>query len=414
MGGGVGGVGGGDGGVASVASRVAVPATNPANPARREIVYALAVKAATERDPRRSRGNQSPNSRLNRRGPTPPASSHLQGRDTPMSDTQQDAQKVVPSDALYLGIDVAKESFDVASEPAGIRLSLSNDTVGRAELVKVLVGRPVALIVMEATGGYEENLVADLLEADHTVVVVNPRQVRDFAKGLGILAKTDGIDAGVLARFAEVVKPNPRPRTMEQDARLSELVQRRQQVCRTRTAESNRLEHARIREVSKSIQKVIRLLEKERDELDRLIREHIQADENLRHRHEIVSSFKGIGDQTSAILLSHLPELGHLNRQQIVALTGVAPYDVQSGQWKGQSKIFGGRCPVRSALYMAALSAARYNAAIQPFYDRLLSAGKRKKVALIACVRKILIILNTMVKTNQKWNPDFLTKGTAQ
>lgn len=314
---------------------------------------------------------------------------------------KQDAQG---TDALYVGIDVAKESFVVASEPAGIRLTLDNTVKGRSELVKALAGRSVALVVMEATGGYERGLVADLLEAGHTVVVVNPRQVRDFAKGVGKLAKTDEIDAEMLAMFARVVKPKPRSPEAPQDTRLSELVQRRQQLSRTLVSEGNRAGHAQIKEVRKSLTTVMRVLEKEIAQLDKLIGAYIQSDPEMRRKHEILDSVKGIGDQTSAVLLSHLPELGRLNREQISALVGVAPYDVQSGQWRGRSKIFGGRGLVRRALYMAILSAAQHNTIIRPFYERLLAAGKVKKVAQIACVRKLLTILNSLVKHNETWD----------
>jgi transposase len=313
------------------------------------------------------------------------------------------------SQSLYLGIDVAKESFDVASDPVGMVWSLANDATGRRRLVEALKDHPVALIVLEATGGYERTLVADLLAAGHKVVVANPRQVRDFARGLGQLAKTDRLDAQILARFAALVKPEPRRQDSEQVALLAELVTRRRQLCDLMTQESNRLPHARHPQVQKSLKKNLRTLEKQIEELDKLIRRNIDSDDGLRRKDEIVQSFKGVGPGTSAMLLGQMPELGRLNRQQIAALAGLAPWDFQSGKWAGQSKIWGGRMPVRNMLYMAALSAIRFNPVIKTFYERLESHGKKFKVAITACMRKMLVILNTLVRNNCLWSP--LTKN---
>jgi len=309
------------------------------------------------------------------------------------------------SHALYVGIDVAKDSFDVASDPAGLVLSLPNDPPGRQRLLDALQDRPVALIVLEATGGYERALAADLIGAGHKVVVANPRQVRDFARGIGQLAKTDRIDARVLAQFASMVKPQPRQKASEEAVNLAELVTRRRQLSDLMTQESNRLPHARHPEVRRSLKKSLRALEKQIDDLDKLIRRNIDSDDGLRRMDEIVQSFKGVGPGTSAMLLSHLPELGRINRQQIAALAGLAPWDFQSGQWAGQSRIWGGRMPVRNMLYMAALSAIRSNPIIRKFYQRLESQGKKFKVAITACMRKILVILNTLVRNDCLWSP---------
>jgi len=309
------------------------------------------------------------------------------------------------SDALYVGIDVAKDSFDVASDPAGLTLSLPNDPPGRQRLLDALQNHPVALIVMEATGGYERSLAADLIGAGHKVVVANPRQVRDFARGIGQLAKTDRIDARVLAQFASMVKPEPRQKSSEQAVNLAELVTRRRQLSDLMTQESNRLPHARHPHVQRSLKKSLRMLEKQIDDLDKLIRQNIDSDDGLRRKDEIVQSFKGVGPGTSAMLLSHLPELGRINRQQIAALAGLAPWDFKSGQWAGKSKIWGGRMPVRNMLYMAALSAIRSNAIIRKFYQRLQSQGKLFKVCITACMRKILVILNTLVRNDSLWSP---------
>lgn len=309
------------------------------------------------------------------------------------------------TETLFVGIDVAKQSFDVASNPPGLSLSLPNDPKGRQRLLDRLQNCTVALIVLEATGGYERTLVADLLDAGHKVVVANPRQVRDFARGIGTLAKTDRIDAGVLARFAQVVQPKPREKPSEGAIDLAELVTRRRQLRDLLTAESNRQPMARHPSVRKSLQKSIRALEQQIIDLEKLIRDNIDSDDGFRRTDEIVRSFKGVGPITSAMLLSHLPELGRLNRQQIVALVGLAPWDVQSGKWAGQSRIWGGRMAVRNVLYMAAVAASRSNHVIRSFYQRLRSQGKKFKVAITACMRKILVILNTLVRNNCLWSP---------
>lgn len=311
------------------------------------------------------------------------------------------------TDVLALGIDVAKDSFEVASDPAGLSLSLPNDPNGRQELLDALQNRCVALIVLEATGGYERGLVADLLQAGLNVVVANPRQVRDFARGMGQRAKTDRIDALMLARFGRLVQPKPRPRAANEAVHLAELVTRRQQLCGLLTQESNRLPMARHVSVRKSLQKVIRTLEQQIIDLDKLIRNNIESDDGFRHKDEILQSFKGVGPGTSAMLLSHLPELGKLNRQEIAALAGLAPWDIQSGKWAGKSRIWGGRKEVRGMLYMAALSAVRSNEVIRKFYQRLRSEGKLFKVAITACMRKILIILNTLIRNDSLWLPNF-------
>jgi transposase len=309
------------------------------------------------------------------------------------------------TDALYVGIDVAKDSFDVASDPAGLKLSLPNDPTGRQRLLDRLQAQSVALIVMEATGGYERELVATLLHAGFPVVVANPRQVRDFARGIGELAKTDPIDAYVLARFGRLVQPQPRPQPSGQIEALAELVTRRRQLSDLLTQETNRLPLARHARVKKSLEKSIRALEQQILDLDKLIRQNIESDAGLRRKDQIVQSVKGVGPGTSSMLLSHLPELGSLNRQEIAALVGEAPWACTSGQWTGKFKIWGGRKEVRSLLYMAALAALRFNPVIRDFYQRLISNGKASKVAITACMRKILVILNTLVRNDCLWSP---------
>ena len=360
---------------------------------RREIESHLATQAVRQRDPRRPCGI-SPDSRLSRRRTTRPSSSHRQDRDIAMTE------------ALYLGIDVAKGSFDVASDPAGLKRSLPNDPAGRQKLLDTLQTLNVALIVLEATGGYERPLAADLLGAGYKVVVANPRQIRDFAKGIGQLAKTDSIDAEVLAKFGSMVKPEPRPQPSVETDVLAEMVTRRRQLVGLLTQESNRLPMARCAKVRKSLKSIVEALERQIAGLDKTLSDNIQSDDGLRRKDEIVQSFKGVGPTTSGMLLSHLPELGRLNRQEIAALVGVAPWPCTSGTWKGQFKIWGGRREVRNMLYMAALSAMRSNQVIRKFYQRLRSQGKLFKVAITACMRKMLVILNTLVKKDCLWSPE--------
>ena len=307
------------------------------------------------------------------------------------------------SESLFVGVDVAKDSLAVASAPAGLTLSVPNSPQGRRDLVNALKSHSLALIVLEATGGYERPVALDLIEAGFTVVVANPRQVRDFARGLGELAKTDPIDAAVLARFAQVVQPKPRHSSSPEEAGLAELVSRRRQLVNTLTQESNRLAMARLRQVRRSIKKHISMLEREICSLDDEIARLIRADETLARKDDILRSTPGVGPNTSAMLLAHLPELGRLNRQQVAALAGVAPWDVSSGRWKGQSSIWGGRADVRSLLYMAAVTARRCNPVIRAFAQRLEAQGKAFKIVITACMRKLLVILNSMLRSNTKW-----------
>lgn len=307
------------------------------------------------------------------------------------------------SEPKFVGIDTAKASLSVASCPSGIALDVPNSPEGRRKLVKALKEHSVEIIVLEASGGYERAAAADLLDAGLNAVVVNPRQVRDFARGLGELAKTDPIDALVLARFAQVVKPKPKPRPSEEQAELAELVNRRRQLVATRTQEENRagMSHATL--VRRSIEKVIKLLDAEIERIDEQVAKLIEADETLSRKNKILRSTPGIGPGTSSMLLSHLPELGEYNRQEIAALVGVAPWDCASGAWTGRSRIWGGRAGVRSMLYMAALSAMRYNPAIRAFAERLKATGKAAKIVITACMRKLLVILNSMLRSETPW-----------
>jgi transposase len=372
-------------GKASVASRAV-------KRGRREIGRDLVREAVTERDPRRHCGTN-PNSRLSRPCSAQPASSYLQVREKTMSEP------------VYVGIDVAKETFHVASSPELLKTCLPNTLDGHRQLCRMLKEHTIALVVLEATGGYEKPIAAELLDAGLPVVVVNPRQVRDFANGLGQWAKTDPIDAHVLAKFAQVVRPAPKTHSTPQTAELAELVRRRRQLNDLRTQESNRLLMIHHPKVKKSIKKMLKTLDFQINEIDQLIREHIDADDNFKNKDRILQSTPGVGPQTSAMLIANLPELGKLNRQEIAALAGLAPYDRSSGKYNGHAHIWGGRKDVRSVLYMAAFTACRFNPAIRTLAERLRQNGKVYKVVITACMRKLLIILNTMIRNQTLWTP---------
>jgi transposase len=311
-----------------------------------------------------------------------------------------------------IGIDVAKETFQVASQPAQLQGSYLNTRKGHRDFLHSLGDLSVTQIVLEATGGYEKPLAAELVQAGYCVVVANPRQVRDFARGIGKLAKTDPIDANVLAQFSHIVRPQPRlPKTPQTEA-LAELVTRRRQLTDLLTQETNRsqmLHHVKVR---KSIRKMIKTLEYQIRELDNLIDDHIQADDDFQHKDHLLRSTPGIGPQTSAMLLSHLPELGTLNRHQIAALVGLAPFDRQSGKQTRTAHIAGGRKEIRSLLYMAALTARRCNPIIRHFSLRLEKQGKSFKVVITACMRKLLVILNALIRDQILWTPRKILKNT--
>lgn len=314
-------------------------------------------------------------------------------------------------DLLVVGIDVSKNSLDVASTSEGLRaaeelrLSVPNNRTGWQTLLERLPAPTDCLIVLEATGGYERTVVAELLSAGYQVAVVNPRQVRDFAKALGILAKTDRIDAKVIARFGQQVRPRPLAETRQQQVELDDLVARRRQLVELRTAEMNRRAQARSTPIKKSIQIVLDGLTKELRRLDKALLALVESDDDWRQKSELLQSVPGIGQVTALTLLADLPELGQLSRRQITTLVGLAPFNRDSGVLKGKRAISGGRRHVRNMLYMAALSARKFNPAIRTFADRLAAQGKAAKVVLVACMRKLLVILNTMIKTNSHWNP---------
>lgn len=304
----------------------------------------------------------------------------------------------------YLGLDVSKAVIDVAVRPTGEVQQFPNDAAGHAALLAWARPLGPATLVLEATGGYERAAAAALAAAGLPVVIVNPRQVRDFARSTGQLAKTDRLDAAVLALFAERVQPAPRPLTDAATAELAEVLTRRQQLQDMLTMEKNRLALTRSR-VRRDVQAHIRWLEKRVHESDDDLRQLIEASPVWRVQDALLRSVPGIGPVVSRTLLGLLPELGQLTRKQIAALVGVAPLARDSGQWRGRRVIWGGRAAVRKALFMAALVASRRNPVLQAFYTRLRAAGKPAKVALVACMRKLLTILNAMVHQGTRWDP---------
>lgn len=314
--------------------------------------------------------------------------------------------------AMYVGIDVAKAQLDVAVDGASEQTQVSNDDRGIAQLVQRWQAAPPTLVVVEATGGYELGVVSTLGAAGIPIVVVNPRQVRDFAKATGQLAKTDRIDARVLALFAARVRPAVRPLASEAQHALNALVGRRRQLRDMLTAEQTRLAQPGPRAVRQSLRKHIAYLEREMIAADHDMSEFIKASPVWREADDLLQSVPGIGNVTSRTLLARLPELGRLNRRAIAKLVGVAPLNNDSGQSRGRRMIWGGRAEIRHALYMATLVAAHHNPVIRAFYQRLLAAGKTKKLALVACMRKLLTILNTILRTKCPWQPNLATTST--
>ena len=305
---------------------------------------------------------------------------------------------------IYVGIDVAKDRVDVSIRPGGDTWSADYDERGMSELVSCLRTVEPTAVLLEATGGLEVPLVSALAAAALPVVVVNPRQVRDFAKATGRLAKTDALDAQVLAHFAEAVRPPVRPLRDADTQELNSLTTRRSQLMTMLVAEKNRLRRAS-HSVHPSIRSHIRWLEQELSDLDKDLRKALRSSPVWREKDNLLRSVPGVGEQLSLSLLAYLPELGTLNRKRIAALVGVAPFNRDSGSRRGKRSVWGGRTRLRAVLYMGALVASRHNPVLRAFYQRLLAAGKPKKLALTACMRKLLTILNAMVKTGQHWTP---------
>ena len=302
----------------------------------------------------------------------------------------------------FVGIDVSKAQVDVAVRPTGRRWVMSYDEAGSKELVSQMVDLGPALVLLEATGGLELPLVAALAAAALPVVVVNPRQVRDFARATGTLAKTDSLDAAVLAHFADAVRPSVRPLRDAEAQVLNSLTARRRQVMTMLVSEKNRLGTA-ISAVRPRIETHIAWLDQELRDLDQELRQSLRRSPVWREKDDLLRTVPGVGEQLSLTLLADLPELGALDRRQIAALVGVAPFNRDSGTLRGRRAVWGGRSRVRGVLYMGTLTATRFNPVISDFYQRLLEAGKTKKVALVACMRKLLTILNAMVKNSSPW-----------
>jgi transposase len=306
-------------------------------------------------------------------------------------------------DAIYVGIDVSKDRLDVHVRPSREAFVVARDGKGLEELIERLQALSPRLIAIEATGGFETIAAAAIAGATLPLAIVNPAQVRHFAQAVGKRAKTDPIDAEVIARFAEAVKPEPRPLPDEQARLLAELVARRRQIIEMIVAERQREKRAENVRVRKSLARTIKTLEKELPEIDGDIDTLVRGSPAWREKEDLLVSFPGVSNILARTFLAELPELGRLTRREIASLAGLAPYTRQSGRWKGKSMIGGGRAALRAALYMAALSASRCNRPLKVFYQRLLSAGKPKMVALIAVARKVLTILNAMVRDKKEW-----------
>ncbi len=306
----------------------------------------------------------------------------------------------------FIGIDVAQAQLDVHVRPGNECFTVARDEAGLAELTRRLESLQPACIVLEATGGLESLVCAHL--AALPVAVVNPRHTREFARATGRLAKTDAIDAGILAHFAEAIRPQVRSLPDEQTRALQALVARRRQLCKMRTAETNRLHRSTEPRVCQSLHDSLAFLKQQLKQLEDELDRHIRDSSFWREKENLLRSVPGIGPQTARTLLADLPELGTLNRRAIASLVGVAPHNRDSGTFRGRRMVVGGRKTVRNALYMATLVAAQHNPIIRPYYQRLLQAGKKPKVALVACMRKLLITLNTMLKHGEPWKPQLV------
>ncbi len=302
---------------------------------------------------------------------------------------------------IFVGMDISQDTIDVAVQP-GTAFQIANDEQGITRAVERLQALQPTLIVLEATGGLEVPVASALAAVGLPVVVINPRQVRDFARATGQLAKTDRLDAQILARFAEAIRPPVRPVPDEQTQALAALVARRRQLIEMLTAEKNRLRLA-ARPIQKRVRVHILWLEQELERIDTDLTTAMQQSPVWREKEDVLRSVPGVGPVLTTTLLANLPELGTLTRKEVAALAGVAPFPRDSGTLKGRRAIWGGRAHVRAALYMAALVATRRNSVIRTFYQRLCQAGKAKKLALTACMRKLLTILNAMVKSGTPW-----------
>jgi len=346
------------------------------------------------REPEKKRGAPSigstgnPNSRLGRK-PSP----HSQGR----------VMEHLPTAPSFVGIDVSKDRLDVHVRPSGQTLAVQRNDKGLEDLVSELRKLAPALIVLEATGGFEVTVAAALASANLPVAVVNPRQIRDFARAVGRLAKTDALDAQAIALFAERIRPEPRPLADADSQSLAELVARRRQVVEMIGMETNRLHQAHNPQIQRMLRATLKTLTAQLAKLDRDIDNLIKRSSLWRAADDLLTSVPGVGDVTAHTLIADLPELGQLDRRRVAALVGVAPVNRDSGQLRGKRTIAGGRTGVRNALYMATLSALRWNPVISTHYHSLVDRGRPKKVALVACMRRLLGILNAIMRTKTPW-----------
>ena len=332
--------------------------------------------------------SRNPNSRLGRK-PSP----NLQGR----------VMEQPLSSPAYVGVDVSKDRLDVHVRPSGQVFAVARDSHGLEQLANKLRALAPALIVLEATGGFEVAVAAALVSAQLPLAIVNPRQIRDFARATGRLAKTDALDAQVIALFAERIRPEPRPIADADSQILAELIARRRQVIEMIGMESNRLRQARDLRVQRAIEAMLKTLKAQLAVLDRDTNDTVKGSPAWREADELLTSVPGVGEVTARTLIADLPELGQLDRRRVAALVGVAPINRDSGQMRGRRLIAGGRTEVRNALYMATLSATRWNPVISKHYQALVERGRPKKVALVACMRRLLGILNAIVRTKAPW-----------
>ena len=309
-------------------------------------------------------------------------------------------------DAMVIGIDVSKDWLDVAVRPTGESFAFKRTAAGIEDLVERLKDLSPALVAIEATGGFEAVVAAALAGAGLPVVVVNPAQVRAFAVALGKRAKTDPIDAAVIAHFAEATKPQLRQLPDEKTRFLADLIARRRQIVEMLAAESQRARRISDHRLTRSITRLRKALEEELAELERLIADHMRRSTVWVEKEKLLASVPGVGKTIARTLIAELPELGSLDRRQIAALVGLAPWTRQSGQWRGKSFIGGGRKTVRSALFVGAMVAARYNPQLKQFRDKLVAAGKPKILALVAVARKLITILNAILRDRRPWHPN--------
>lgn len=306
----------------------------------------------------------------------------------------------------YIGLDISKNFIDVYILPSNKYMQFNNNDKNIKKLVKKIKMLPKQLVVMEATGGYEKAVAESIAKEELAVCVVNPRQIRNFAKAMGKLAKTDKVDAMIIATYAQKISPKPNVSCDKEQQKLQEVSRRRQQLVDLITMESNRLEKAD-KIMQTSIKRTIKFLEKELAAINKMQSDIIKNNQKYNKKSKLLQSIKGVGEQVSTVLIANLPELGQLSHREISALVGVAPLNCDSGQYKGKRATWGGRSYIRSKLYMAALVAVRFNQRLKHFYQSLCERGKSKKLALVAVMRKLLITMNAMMRNNEEWREDY-------